>query len=197
MHAIRAQDHGYALRRLGRVCTLRFGDQVLLGNATAHQVVVTDPAFAETRIFARSPRRDDQGRDVLLKEVKGVIETRAVDRRRTSVILSRAEDDDGVGGVNFLEVRLVNYAEGNNRNKKHNQDDYQQEKANQPVAVPMPFDDVIVHPWAKNSEISWEGMAPSRITFQRASGSVRSTIVEAISRGEAPPSTMMEMRSCS
>jgi len=40
-------------------------------------------------------------------------------------------------------------------------------------------------------------MAPSRMMRQRASSSVRSTMVEATSRGEVPPSTMIEMRSCS
>src|SRR5215472_2086632 len=50
------------------------------------------------------------------------------------------------------------------------------------------------HPCAKNSEISCAAIAPSRRIFQRASSSVRSTIVEAISRGELPPSTMMGMR---
>src|SRR5579863_1928485 len=55
------------------------------------------------------------------------------------------------------------------------------------------------HPFAKNSEISCEEMAPSRSMRQRASSSVRSTMVEAISRGEAPPSTIIGIRtpSCS
>jgi len=38
----------------------------------------------------------------------------------------------------------------------------------------------------KNSEISGAGMAPSRKMRQRASSSVRSTIVDATSRGEVP-----------
>jgi len=52
---------------------------------------------------------------------------------------------------------------------------------------------VVTHP-AKKPEISSAGMAPSRIMRQRESSSLRSTIVEATSRGEVPPSTMMLIR---
>src|SRR5580698_4323567 len=55
------------------------------------------------------------------------------------------------------------------------------------------------YPWAKNWEISSEGIAPPRMMRQREASSLRSMMVEATSRGDAPPSTMMLMRpsSCS
>src|ERR1700691_440952 len=47
----------------------------------------------------------------------------------------------------------------------------------------------VSHPLAKKVEISPAGIAPSRMTRQRAPSSVRSMMVEATSRGEVPPST--------
>jgi len=75
----------------------------------------------------------------------------------------------------------------------------QRPQPQQPKASRRPFRSRVVHPCAKNSEISWAEIAPSRMMRQRASSSVRSTMVEGISRGEVPPSTIMEIRpfSCS
>src|SRR5579863_2542829 len=67
----------------------------------------------------------------------------------------------------------------------------------QPVAPRMPVDRIVAHPLAKKVEISSAGIAPSRMMRQRVPSSVRSIIVEGISRGEAPPSTIMLMRPCS
>src|SRR5205823_1301002 len=52
------------------------------------------------------------------------------------------------------------------------------------------------HYSAKNSVISWVGIAPSRMMRHGVVSLVRSMIVDEISRGEGPPSTMMEIRSC-
>src|ERR1700722_16309025 len=56
-----------------------------------------------------------------------------------------------------------------------------------------------IHPCAKKLEISSAAIAPSRMMRQRVTSSLRSMMVDATSRGEAPPSTMRLMRpsSCS
>src|SRR5205814_4493421 len=72
-----------------------------------------------------------------------------------------------------------------------------EQQQRQQLQEPMAFACFSAHPWAKNSEISCEEIAPCRRTYQRFSSSVRSTMVEATSRGEVPPSTMIEMRSFS
>src|SRR5216684_331344 len=61
----------------------------------------------------------------------------------------------------------------------------------QPAASRMPRYGIGAHPLAKKVEISSAGIAPSRMMRQRAPSSVRSTMVEATSRGEVPPLTMM------
>src|SRR6266849_3757950 len=93
----------------------------------------------------------------------------------------------------MYDANAGNYQEeGNGRNDQRHQ-------PQRPAASHGPGGSVVVHPRAKKVEISSAGIAPSRMIRQRASESLRSTMVEGMSRGEVPPSTIMLMRpwSCS
>src|SRR5581483_8526306 len=96
--------------------------------------------------------------------------------------------------MQLLLVRIV-YDAINDR-PQHNREDQQGNDCPEQQGSPL---SLAGHPWAKNSEISCDGIAPSRRTFHRASSSVKSTMVEEISRGDVPPSTMIgtRMPSCS
>src|ERR1700739_707306 len=78
------------------------------------------------------------------------------------------------------------------------QDDGSYDEGDQQAGPPAPHSMLVgasvIHPCAKKLEIWSAGIAPSRMTRQRAFSSLRSTMVEATSRGEFPPSTMMLMR---
>src|ERR1019366_5053138 len=119
-----------------------------------------------------------------------------------------------VGSVDFLEGSRARHLNGGDDQEQYNRGDEQKQQTKPPSRVWMLVGGFIghslavrpvgehlfgVHPCAKNLEISSAAMAPSRMMRQRVASSVRSMMVEATSRGEAPPSTMMLMRpsSCS
>src|SRR5579864_2041738 len=106
-------------------------------------------------------------------------------------VFGGAKDNDGVSSMKFLLVRVVNYGmcEKSKKCGKRGKSDNGPEEPQTALALRSSN-----HPCSKNSEISCDEIAPSRMIFQRASSSVRSTIVEGISRGEVPPSTMMGIR---
>src|SRR5580704_13428310 len=162
-----------------------------------HEVVVTNPALAEFRIFSEASRGNDHGRDVLLEEIEGLVEAGAINRRWSAVVLSRAEDDDSVRGMQIVIPGFVDDSKTDMNDRSRHQEYSQKQRPQDPVARRTPVSCRCSHPRAKNSEITWAEIAPSRWIFQRASSSVRSTMVEATSRGEVPPSTMMAMRSWS
>src|SRR5579863_925679 len=131
----------------------------------------------------------------LAEKIEGMIEAGAINRRGASGILGCAEDDDGIGRMDLF------FGSGADNPGADPEEAAQGHRCNQgqQIAHPAPGGARLLHlahPCAKNSEISWEVIAPSRMIRQRASSSVRSTMVEGISRGEVPPSTMMEIRPC-
>src|SRR5205809_2485016 len=98
--------------------------------------------------------------------------------------------------MEFLDVRIVDYSVCNiAENRKQNEEGKNGPEQQSAVLSSRRSD----HPCAKNSEISSAGIAPSRRIVQRFSSSVRSIMVDAVSRGEVPPSTMIGTRtpSCS
>src|SRR5579864_141314 len=132
-----------------------------------------------------------------------MVETGAIHRRRPAVILGRAEHNDGIGAMEFLQMRIVNDTVTEEQKKCGGCGEWD-DCPKQPYPMRPGSAHItnvgsrgtgrLTHPCAKNSEMSCDEIAPSRRIFQRASSSVRSTMVEAISRGEVPPSTMMGMR---
>src|SRR5581483_4437334 len=130
----------------------------------------------------------------LLIKLVGVFQTGAKYRRWSTGIFRRAEYDDGRRRPDFVMPCLFNDppAGGGEPTQQRCRNHRQYSQSN--VSALATARRRIHHPSAKNSEISWPAMAPSRITVQRASWSVRSTIVEGISRGDVPPSTITEMR---
>src|SRR5271170_6552586 len=192
---IGTHDHANPFRGLRRVGAVGFLNQAGVGNAAVHQVIVAHPTFAETGIGRGASSRDHHGSDALFEQVKSMIETGAVYGRRAARIFCCAKNYDSVSRMNFLPRGLAN----NSHTNCGQPDEHgcrQRPQPQQPKASRRPFRSRVVHPCAKNSEISWAEIAPSRMMRQRASSSVRSTMVEAVSRGEVPPSTMMEIRSC-
>src|SRR5436190_3983595 len=122
-----------------------------------------------------------------------MIKARAQNRGRTSGVFSRPEHNDGIRRLDFVLPGFSDHPQASPTKPKQKHE----HKQSQQLQEPMAFACFSAHPWAKNSEISCEEIAPCRRTYQRFSSSVRSTMVEATSRGEVPPSTMIEMRSFS
>jgi hypothetical protein len=107
--------------------------------------------------------------------------------------LSSAENNDGVGRMEILFRGFRNNLRRNEDQVSRQDESCDEQYSNDPMASAGGCGSA--HPRAKNSDISCAGIAPSRIIFQRASSSVKSIMVEETSRGEGPPSTMIEMRS--
>src|SRR5271157_1420059 len=64
-----------------------------LGYTLLDQVVTPHAGLRILRVASTAPGGDDQGREALLLEVKGVIEAGLKDRGRRAVILRRPKDD--------------------------------------------------------------------------------------------------------
>src|ERR1044071_4429606 len=111
-------------------------------------------------------------------------------RRRAARILCGAEYHDGIRRLDFVLPGLAHHPQAGPAKPKQKCEKKQSHQLQQPKS----FTSFSAHPCAKNSEISCEEIAPCRRTYQRFSSSERSTMVEATSRGEVPPSTMIEMR---
>ena len=111
-----------------------------------------------------------------------------------SGILGGAEDDDGVRRTKLLEGCSVDDADAGQQQEGDYGSRRQHRQPQEPAAAGMLVGAVRGHPLAKKPEISSDGIAPSRRMRQRESLSVRSTMVDATSRGDVPPSTMMLMR---
>src|SRR5579862_8620906 len=96
-------------------------------------------------------------------------------------ILSRSKNNDGIGRFELLFARCPH-------NSQTNDDEISQQRScgndQPPQPAPVPVACCFCHPWAKNWEMSVAGIAPSRRMRHRASLSVRSTMVEATSRGD-------------
>jgi hypothetical protein len=89
---------------------LGLSDKAGVGNSAVPQVFVTDAALTVTGIVGGASRGDDDGSNPSLEEIKGMVEPGAVYRRRLAGVLRCAENDDGVGGVNFLQGRFADDA---------------------------------------------------------------------------------------
>src|SRR5580700_1330181 len=109
-------------------------------------------------------------------------------------VLCSAKDYDGIRRVQFLERSLVHDANRGHDEKRGQDQQRQGPEPQQPAGSRMPVNRIVAHPLAKKVEISSAGIAPSRMTRQRTPSSLRSMMVEAMSRGEVPPSTIMLMR---
>src|SRR4051812_30185846 len=160
-----------------------------------HQVVVANPAFTESSVGGRASSSDDNRREPPVEQFVGVIEPGFENRRWTTVILGGSKYHDCVSRVQLLLPRVEH--DCMRQNGENCSDDYQRKE--DPENADRARRGRGAHPCAKNSEISCAGIAPSRNTLQRASSSVRSMMVDATSRGDEPPSTIMGIRtpSCS
>ena len=75
---------------------LRFRNELAIGDAEGLQVFAANHAFTEARIVARAAGNNHHRRQAAMVKLGRVVQPRFVDRRRTAVILSRAEHDDCV-----------------------------------------------------------------------------------------------------
>src|SRR3954453_6198452 len=124
-----------------------------------------------------------------------MVEPGAINRRRAAGVLGRSKNYDGVGAPQILVSGFANNLDRGRDQKPGQRGRNQNHEPQDPKAKRTAGNWLCGHPRAKNSEISWDGIAPSRMTRQRASSSVRSTMVDATLRGEVPPSTMIAIRS--
>src|SRR5437667_1496888 len=190
-HAIGAHDDRDTRSRLGGIRGLSFGDERIFRHALAHQIIMPNAAFTVLGVGSSAAAGDYDWRDALPEKIVGMVETRAKNRRGAAIVLSGAKYDDGIGRMQLLLSRVVN--DGGNNSRQRAQQAKQRTKCRPEQPEAKGVAGRRDHPFAKNSEMSCDEIAPSRRIFQRASSSVRSTMVEAISRGETPPSTMMGM----
>src|SRR5689334_19451890 len=110
-------------------------------------------------------------------------------------ILCRPKHHDHVRMPNFIALGLlddVHRAVGNERRARRASE---RQHPREPMASMTLLVGKTAHYWWRISSSSLLGIAPSRSTRHPWPSSERSTMVEATSRGEVPPSMMMEMRS--
>src|SRR5262249_42228152 len=159
-----------------------------------HQIIVAHPTFTVSGISCSSSGGDNHRCQSVLKKLERMIETGTINRRRSPCVFSRTEHNNGIGCFGFLKGSLANDLQRGSNEKRNKTGCNHRQQPQQPAACDGPLAFYSAHPCAKNSEISLLGIPPSLSTRHRASSSVRSTMVEATSRGETPPSTMIEIR---
>src|SRR5271167_4479050 len=117
-----------------------------------------------------------------------MFQTCAIDGRWASDIFGCSEHDDGIGWARLVEAGLMHHLRGNYQQQG---DDGQHEKPDDPRITRRlrPAGARGDYSWPSNSAICSEGIAPCRSSRQPSS-LVRSTMVEGMSRGDWPPSTM-------
>ena len=109
-HPVGMHDHGHANRGLGGVASLHLGDQASLRNSAADEVVASHPAFAEFWVGACTSRRDHDRRQSAMEQIEALIEPGPQHGRRAPRIFRRAENNDGIGGLQFLQSRRLDDA---------------------------------------------------------------------------------------
>src|SRR5438552_7954052 len=117
-----------------------------------------------------------------------MIEASAKDRRRFAGVFSGAEDDNDVGRTSLIESGLP-------RDAVVIDADVNQHQCEEPGGDEFLVCVAKQRHQPSTSMMSSAEMAPSRIMRQPFASSVRSTMVEATTRGVVPPSTMSGMRS--
>src|ERR1022692_3561572 len=195
VHAVGMQDHGNPLGGLVGVATLSFGDQVYIRNAARLQIVASNLAFAVLGIFARAAGGDDDRSQSALKKVVSMVQARAIHRRRMAYVLRRAEHHDGIRGTGLVHPGFAHDLPAGVEKKSGGHNDGE----GYDPAGEMRVGDLYrrgAYSWPpKSSTICSSGMAPCRITRHVPSSLVRSMMVEGMSRGDWPPSTMMDKQS--
>jgi hypothetical protein len=107
-HGVGAHDGGHATRGFGGICALGFGNELVVGNAEGFQILATNATFVELGIITGAARGDDNGGEAAMVELGGMIESRLVNGRRATVILSRAEYHNGIRGAGFIDHGMGN-----------------------------------------------------------------------------------------
>src|SRR5215469_2537958 len=104
-------------------------------------------------------------------------------------VLSGSEDNDGVGWPRLIDPRCVHDKKRDGKQVGSASADYKREKPTVGMRLKnvRPRGD---YSWPSNSTICSEGMAPCRSRRHEPSPLVRSTMVEGMSRGDWPPSTI-------
>src|SRR5262249_11371536 len=177
-----AQNGGDAARGSGGVRALGFGDEPVIRHAQTAQVVAADLAFAEAGISPGAPGSDHHGSQTAAEEFGSVVQTRFEDRRGAAAVLCRAKDDNRVGGAQFVAAGPFDHASVQCRSVDHGCEQQPQRPS---------FEKTRRHQ-SRNSASSLSGIAPWRRMVVLSP--LMSTMVEATSRGLAPPSTIRPMR---
>ena len=71
------------------------------------KVRTANRAFGKNRIAARAASGDDARRQALQVEDQRVVEACFEHRRGVAAILRRAQDDDGIGWLRFIDLRFL------------------------------------------------------------------------------------------
>jgi hypothetical protein len=137
-HVIHVQDHGHALGGFVGVAALGFGDEVCVRNAARFQVVASHLAFAEMRIVARAAGGDDDRRQSSLKQAVGMVQAGPVDGRRMADVFGRTEDDNGIGGVLFVDSSLAHDLTADEKQEPHRADSNQHDNPADGVRLGFP-----------------------------------------------------------
>src|SRR4051812_33892591 len=120
-----------------------------------------------------------------------MIKPRAIDRRRFTGVFSGAEDHDRVRRPGFIRASLMRHAPVLHKKIRSDHDKEVPDPSMRGLVVGRSGGGQL-HPWeARYSTMSCSLMAPSRCKCHSPDSSERSMMVEATSRGDVPPSTMM------
>jgi hypothetical protein len=130
-------NYAHAHRGFRRVVALGFSNQAALRDTVAHQIVAANASLAEGGVGSGPTGCDHHGRHSAVEDVERVIETRAQYGRRTPGILRSSKDDNGVGGMDFLERGSVHYLTGYDDQEQQNACDQQKQQTKPPSRVRM------------------------------------------------------------
>src|SRR5271169_1581950 len=118
-----------------------------------------------------------------------MLQPRPVDGRGMPHVLGRAEHDDGVDRTGLIIIGFAHDLEFGRQQVGKTRTNSQRKQP--PIGMSLknagPRGG---YSWPSNSTICSEGMAPCRNKRQEPSSLVRSTMVEGMSRGDWPPSTI-------
>src|SRR5271166_640057 len=182
------EDHRNSTRRLIGIVGLGFGDEVHIRHAQLGEVIASHLALAESRVFARPAGSYDQRSHAPLEQIIGMVETGAIHGRGPSYVFGRAKHYDRVRGMGLIDPGLPHDLHRGHHEvaavSQHTQGDQPTVRMRLQTAGPRGD-----YSWPSNSAICSEGIAPWRSSRQPSS-LVRSTMVDGMSRGDWPPSTM-------
>ena len=199
------RDDGEVRDGLLSIVTVGFSNDARFGNTVGDEVIAS---YAALRVFVAgffASQGDEGGSEALVVEGERVPQAVTQDRGRSAVILSGAEDGDGIcsaclivaGVIADLQVNMGDPQDGSDKGgdcEKAENAEAQAKITSGPVTRGWRLARLGSHSCSARA-MACVGMAPSRRICHCPSPAERSTMVVGRLRGVGPPSTMRGMRS--